>query len=227
MIETAIKVIDRLIQLLKERQLLETVKKADMRQLAMDIVDPLYRDIEDVYKDYVEILFELQDQVGDPSSNLENIIGQLTQRRMTFQPLRDKVRAFAKEMHRVFKEKPSDKEARITDALVTFANRTKLLMEPVPYEHSEYLQEYFDANRFPVISRRTAGLLSLTSGILRALEHLQLDVNYEEDWRIAATEYVGVTLHMQEWRWQLLVSAYAELRMMLLCSWYPRIEKRN
>jgi hypothetical protein len=86
MVDAAIRVIDRLIQLLEYR---ETARK----ELFKELVDPLYKDAEIVANDYLEMCGILLSMLNTKNT-FEEIISWLEQRRTAHLALRIKIRAF-------------------------------------------------------------------------------------------------------------------------------------
>ena len=86
MVDVAIRVIDRMIQLLKYR---ETERKAHFKEL----IEPLYNDAEIIVNDYLEMCGIILSKLNSKTP-LEDIILWLEQRRTIHLALRIKIRAF-------------------------------------------------------------------------------------------------------------------------------------
>jgi len=85
MIDTAVKVIDRLIELVKA--------KGEARAKYFDeIIEPLYQETEEVFRDYVALFRELIRRL-EKDESVPDIIRWLEDRRLDFLPVRMKIRA--------------------------------------------------------------------------------------------------------------------------------------
>ena len=99
MVNEAVSIVDRLIQL-------ATVRERNREKLFNNFIEPLYRDGEQIAKDYMTLLAELTHRIRRASGAPE-IIDWLEERRAALQPLRVKVRALIDEqfMLREFMER--------------------------------------------------------------------------------------------------------------------------
>ena len=87
MIDAGVRIIDRLIQLLQTRE-----KRKE--KYFNNFVEPLYKDAETIIKDYNVLFGELISKIENENSESgEEIIKWIEQRRVTYWPLREKVRA--------------------------------------------------------------------------------------------------------------------------------------
>jgi hypothetical protein len=87
MLEVAVSVVDRLIQL-------ATVRERNKEKYFNNFVEPLYKDAEQVARDYMALFSELTHRL-EKAENTGSVIDWLEERRTTFQPLRMKMRVDA------------------------------------------------------------------------------------------------------------------------------------
>jgi hypothetical protein len=85
MVDVALSVVDRLIQLL-------TVRERNREKYFQQFIEPLYKDAEGIANDYVALFGELIDLLKNADST-EEVIAWIERRRLKMLPLRMKVRA--------------------------------------------------------------------------------------------------------------------------------------
>ena len=85
MVDIALSVVDRLIQLL-------TVRERNREKYFQQFIEPLYRDAEGIVNDYVSLFGELIELLKN-SDSTEDVIAWIEQRRLKMLPLRIKERA--------------------------------------------------------------------------------------------------------------------------------------
>src|ERR1035441_5754453 len=85
MVDIALSVVDRLIQLL-------TIRERNREKYFQQFIEPLYRDAEGIVNDYVSLFGELIELLKN-SDSTEDVIAWIEQRRLKMLPLRIKVRA--------------------------------------------------------------------------------------------------------------------------------------
>jgi len=85
MIDAGVRIIDRLIQLLQ-------TKEKRKEKYFNNFVEPLYKDAETIIKDYNTLFMELISKIEKAEDSTE-IIRWIEERRVTYLPLRTKVKA--------------------------------------------------------------------------------------------------------------------------------------
>lgn len=106
MVYDSISLIDRLIQL-------ATVRERNRERFFNNFIEPVYRDGEQIAKDYLALLAELQSRIAE-ARDLRDLVNWLELKRTTLQPLRAKVRALVDGPAIVGKSK------RVNDNVVLF-----------------------------------------------------------------------------------------------------------
>jgi hypothetical protein len=89
MLEVAVSLVDRLIQL-------ATVRERNREKYFNGFIEPLYRDAEQIARDYMTLFAELIHRLAK-AQDTAAVIDWLEERRSTFQPVRMKVRALMEE----------------------------------------------------------------------------------------------------------------------------------
>jgi hypothetical protein len=101
MLEVAVSVVDRLIQL-------ATVRERNKEKYFNNFIEPLYKDAEQVVKDYLGLFTELAHRL-ETADDIEPVINWLEERRVAYQPLRMKMRALLRKEPRYATDDPREK----------------------------------------------------------------------------------------------------------------------
>lgn len=101
MLEVAVSLVDRLIQL-------ASVRERNREKFFDGFIEPLYQDAEQISRDYMTLFAELIHRLTE-AEDTAPVIEWLEERRSVFQPVRMKVRALLEEGLRYGDKKPLDK----------------------------------------------------------------------------------------------------------------------
>ena len=216
MIDLCVQLIDRIIALIKQRASQERTRKTTERSFVVDVIDPLYSDMEAIQRNYYSTLMETQRSLTDPNEPLDRIIHDLRQLRGEFAPVRVEVRMLAAELYQISADGNlvihRDSKG-IRDFVVSIAQ----FLGYVAFSH-----DTLNEGNSQVLSF-LATYSSPSASLLRSIERINLsktatDKSDPNSWREDGLQELANLLHNLNQCWDQFVGCYAKLRLTLLLT---------
>ncbi len=121
-VNLGLKLLDKVIELLRERGKVTESKLKKRKELFHEFIEPMYADMEVIQKNYYSILFTIQKHLADENIDLNSTIEELKQQRKEMEPLRVKTRAVSRQFHESLESNIISIDDKADAALIEFVH---------------------------------------------------------------------------------------------------------
>lgn len=218
MFELGLKLLDKLIELIRERDKLALSQLKERQELFNYFIEPIYKDMELIQTNYYSILFTIQQRLADPNVELKSTIEELRHLRKEMEPLRVKTRVLSLKLRESLKNNElSLDDFSASDCVVGFIGGIGRIIGAPAYAGFKS-SEASPANMFFDISV-TYDLLFTLEGISSSRSGEVL--RNETIWRKEGIENVSKILNQLTIGWNELTEMYSMLKLTLLLKSRP------
>lgn len=214
MIDLALKLVDHVIRLLKERRTHKQDVAERRRHFVQEVLDPLFQDVETIAKDYVAIFGTVRRGLSDPRQTKETITNELRHLRSGFEPIRIKVRSLAVALKSEFDEKEDTQKHVVPGEIFEFAWSIGALLGSTAY-HGYRNFEIPDPVSNVVPNTSVTHMLFYTLENMKNRSYTEQQTD-EVQWRRDGIDNVDALTGEILFRWGRVTDRYARARLSLL-----------